>query len=401
MDTASMDGEAVEVIDSDGESDMKEEVEAPDEAELGHQDIIAKAADTAPGPSILHGLVKSRLNEMTRPTRENRTFLHTAAAKTNPPERFPTLIRQVLAFPAGASLMGDKDNDKRTPLYVAISSANRKFLRAATNWPGDSITTKRVRGALEAAEGAASGETTSLHLAVTKQHKITHGILMGIIQMAPKAMFRVQDAAGHTPLHLAVENSRCTGEQLAVVQALIERDPSVLEMTTAKGHSVYQHHVWSCRTAAPNDSGGHSVGRRGAAAGRGPPEKQLDPRGGKPEAGLGLMPRRPELVPREDVRGAAPGFDLRPPETKLTALVMERPGVSGMTVSSPVDSQPLALPTTKPKHIPVQSRGEEAVVEQIKEELKLQSLRVMPCDVASHCLHIGNKNGKTSCISLL
>lgn len=169
-------------------------------------------------------------------------------------------------------------------------------------------------------------------------------------------------------------------------------------MTTNRGHSVYQHHLRSCPSAARKDGGRQSGARRGAALGGAPPHgepaDQPDPRGRKPEVGPGLRPRRPELIPREDVSGPLPGFNFRLTDMTPSIPMMEPTGLPGSGgPSTPAEPQPAA---SKPRQKPAHPRGSEVVAEQIRDELKLQSLRVMPYDVASRCLHLNTNDGMTT-----
>ena len=70
-------------------------------------------------------------------------------------------------------------------------------------------------------------------------------LVVGLIERASEVILAAQDEKGYTPLHRAVEYSRCTALQLKVVRALIKRGDSAFDCRTNKPDqfSVYRCHV--------------------------------------------------------------------------------------------------------------------------------------------------------------
>ncbi len=380
--------EEVEPIFLDAEPDGREDPEVVDNVERRHLDILAKARSlpckTKTEVEAIKDLVTQyKTDIMNTETDEKKTFLHTMAVAPNPTDQIKYLTAHVLANSNGVKLMGKRDNEGKTPLYLAITctNSNRPFLLAATGKPSSDKTIEHVSKALAVGENL-GGESTSLHAAVISQRKITPAILGQIIKMAPEMMFRIQDARGYTPLHLAVAASRCVDSQLEVVRALIARDPSVLEMVSRNGSSVYQYHMLSRKSAIADGSEKPSAGTSGN-----PPRNMNDipvPGGGqKPAAGSGIKPPKPPTT----VNGTGepvPGYLQRKPTFRTKA--------DGETAGSPVLSTPVDPPpdtATARKSTSQQTLTQDSikVADGIMNELKLQSLRIMGCDAVLRCLH--------------
>ncbi|OAA57929.1 intracellular serine protease [Niveomyces insectorum RCEF 264] len=401
--------ETLEEIYPDSD-DGRIEAEDVDESEKRHLEILAEAKFLKPGDvAQFQGLVKRNLEDvMRRKTNENRTFLHVVAGDANPTLHVRWLVAAVLAYPAGVKQMGQEDVDKKTPLYTAITKYNKHFLAAAVGRPSSDTTIKRVGEAL-AIETARPGEATSLHAAVTNQRKISTDVLLRIIKVVPEKTIGIQDASGHTPLHLAVEYSRCaTPQQLSVVQALIARDPSVLAKTTRDGYSVYQYHV-KTRPLVPSLKAEHSVLQHLAkpppsTAERGGPGggRAAQPAGEKPSMRIGMpsiigfeedVPRA-TTTRRHDDGKSAPKHSQADGKPSLAMVTQVDRPPSVPAPRTPVEQQRSAATSGKQVVRRFSAKTVEAYADQIKEELKLQSLRVMPCDVALRCLQTDSENDK-------
>jgi len=385
----------IEVIYEDSDQGGKEEIEDVDEVERKHLEVLAEAKKlSTKNVSEFQGLIKRRLHDvMERRTDDKRTFLHVVAADVSPTVHVRWLVASVLAYQSGVRQMGEVDDEKKTPLYTAITSSNKHFLTAATGRPSSDTTIKRVGDAL-AIEAARSGEKTSLHVAVTNQRKISTELLLKIIQIAPKEIFGVQDESGHTPLHLAVHYSRCMPKQLTVVRELIARNPSVLERTTTSGHSVYQFHMNS-RPSPPAPESGESAVRMAS----GQPSHKASDRVEKPVAGPSIAAQRPNTSKLKDYdREPMPGIERRrsmrkPSLSMVTQVESSNPPSAGTPVElhRPAATN-LSSSTTEARRS--LSKALETSADEVRDELKLQSLRVMPCDVAFRCLLISGEMGK-------
>ncbi|KIW25944.1 uncharacterized protein PV07_09078 [Cladophialophora immunda] len=160
-----------------------------------------------------------------------------------------TLVARMLLHPGGMDLLLKPDDLGNTPLHTAIQRSNRDFLFAVSGIPSLPETVEKVRQTIkEGKDTWAENRTRStfLHDALDSRSLLRDDdLLLAIITLAPDAMLRTTDIGGRTPLHLAVEYSKCTAGRLKIVRELISRDPSVLQLRDIKNHSVYQYHVLS------------------------------------------------------------------------------------------------------------------------------------------------------------
>ncbi|OQU98118.1 hypothetical protein CLAIMM_03946 [Cladophialophora immunda] len=160
-----------------------------------------------------------------------------------------TLVARMLLHPGGMDLLLKPDDLGNTPLHTAIQRSNREFLFAVSGIPSLPETVEKVRQTIkERKDTWAENRTRStfLHDALDSRSLLRDDdLLLAIITLAPDAMLRTTDIGGRTPLHLAVEYSKCTAGRLKIVRELISRDPSVLQLRDIKNHSVYQYHVLS------------------------------------------------------------------------------------------------------------------------------------------------------------
>lgn len=145
--------------------------------------------------------------------------------------------------------MGAKDNSKRTPLTIAIAGRNDMFVRAVckgiTSGVQARISTALTSECMDNRDN--ENVTTCLYAAILRGKSLKPELIMGIIELAPDGLFTVTDSKGRTPLHLAVEYQRCSDEQINVVDKLLVKGPTALNMRTSEHptnrRSVYQHHA--------------------------------------------------------------------------------------------------------------------------------------------------------------
>lgn len=241
------------------------------------------------------------------------------------------LAARMLLQPGGVDLLLAADDLGNTPLHTAIQHNNRNFLLAISGRPSQPETVEKVRQSIERGKDTWALRptgTTFLHDALASKGLLhDNRLLLAIIALAPDAMLCAQDIKGRTPLHMAVEYSKCTALRLEIVRELISRDSSVLLKRDNRSLSVYQYHVLS-------KPGSHN--------------------------NLEVTDRSRLLSSSLEGRAVEPGS---PAPSLASSMTRGTPNVTDETAK------------------------------RIKDELILESMRVMSCDVAHRCLNLPNKNG--------
>ncbi|OAL39155.1 hypothetical protein AYO20_01473 [Fonsecaea nubica] len=163
------------------------------------------------------------------------------------------LVARMLLHPGGMNLLVERDGESNTPLHTAIQRSNHDFLCAVSGEPRLPLTVKNVRQTIEKGKAtwvAIWMRNTFLHDALYSRSLLADNkLLLAIISLAPDDMLLAQDIHGRTPLHLAVEYSKCTPGRLEIVRELISRRRSVLQKKDFTGHSPHQYHVLSIQAS--------------------------------------------------------------------------------------------------------------------------------------------------------
>ena len=158
------------------------------------------------------------------------------------------LVRLLLREFPGLSKATDEDG--KTALHVALSSKNMHIAQAIVDAlaANDEIfSTRDEKG------------THCVHLALMMAH-IPNALILDLIRKAPKTAFRERDRQDLTPLHHAVHYSRCTTERLEIIEELLRKDDSVLDILSSQRLSPYQYHLETARQFTKERS---AVGRQG------------------------------------------------------------------------------------------------------------------------------------------
>lgn len=163
------------------------------------------------------------------------------------------LVARMLLQHGGMDMLMAADDNNNTPMHTAIQVIDRNFLLAVSGPPSQPETIQKVRQTFKRGRDLWALHptgTTFLHAALASRGlRNDNKLLLAMIALAPDAILRASDIKGRTPLHLAVENSKCTAGRFDIIQELISRNPSVLVNRDKKTLSVYQHFV-----ASHNDS---------------------------------------------------------------------------------------------------------------------------------------------------
>ncbi|KAJ5544315.1 hypothetical protein N7513_007126 [Penicillium frequentans] len=145
-------------------------------------------------------------------------------------------------------LMGQVDDQNRTPLSLAITERNELFIRAygAVNTPYWENIREELKKECKYEPSSAFPPVTCLHLAMLSD--ISSQSRQIIIDRAPVEMILMRNSAGLTPLHLAVDFDRCSPEQVEVVRRLLGHELAMEALTKktlmplVPQFSVYQFH---------------------------------------------------------------------------------------------------------------------------------------------------------------
>ncbi|TLS24928.1 hypothetical protein PpBr36_08863, partial [Pyricularia pennisetigena] len=141
-------------------------------------------------------------------------------------------------------LMGVLDDRKLSPLSLAISVGNIKFSWAVCvrmNSAKKEIIGEALKSECE--ERDMDAGVTCLHRAISSG--LMPRLIQELIKFVPHSMFSAADSRGRTPLHLAVEYSKGSPDQVAIVQLMLERGPAALKCRTTHALgmcSAYQYH---------------------------------------------------------------------------------------------------------------------------------------------------------------
>lgn len=166
------------------------------------------------------------------------------------------LVARMLLQKGGMDMLLAVDANNNTPIHTALTENGHSFLIAISGAPSQPETIEKVRQTLEKNKSTWAHhqtKSTFLHAAVTSRVvQNDNGLLLAIIALAPDAMLRAADINGCTPLHLAVEHSRCTAGRFDIISELVSRDPSVLMKRDKDQMSVYQHFVCSKPATTPD-----------------------------------------------------------------------------------------------------------------------------------------------------
>ncbi|KAI0968531.1 hypothetical protein F4678DRAFT_192806 [Xylaria arbuscula] len=164
-----------------------------------------------------------------KPPEKVDNVLHFMAGKRVPS---PFLIRFMLDN--HKDRMDDKDNAQRRPLTLAIESNQEDFIRTVLDSEYDDRALERILGLKSSDAG------NGIHKAI--RNISSPKLIIDLINKVSNDVLKDTDGEGCTPLHRAVEYTRCTEAQVDVVKALLERGDLALDERNKAGLSVYQHH---------------------------------------------------------------------------------------------------------------------------------------------------------------
>lgn len=160
----------------------------------------------------------------------NQTLLHIIAETIGHKSLTRCIVRK------DKKLLDHKDDSGRTALHIAIVKKNYDFLEVVLQEITNLDPLLRMR---------CEHARNCIHTAI--YHGLNEKTTLSLISGASETTLCAADQDGLTPLHLAVEYSRSSEAQLAVVQALLVRGNGALDKftTNPKDLSVYEYHEYT------------------------------------------------------------------------------------------------------------------------------------------------------------
>lgn len=329
---------------------------------------------------------RSRFEDWSKTTKSGRNFLHVLAYSDRSSGASPPWLI-VMAIHSNPKDIGLLDDSNRTPLTVAIASANHTFLRtfiiiAQSKLIDTQSKLVDIKKALEtecAERDTNDKDVTCLHAAI--HYNVRSDFTKSIIQIVPDNTFRMQDSKGRTPLHLAVEYEKCTPSQVGLVTELLDRGPRALEIkmkdSLGRYRSVYQHHEITRRQKK-------TLRQRGFSELKPALDKKRDESGGelleneKKKATI----KAPDLLKKDNHRKPEPGRS----SIKRQESIMISP-----------TSQESKMPQVRPQPaLDMQLEERNSSADKIKEQLKLRYLRKEMPNEALRCLQLQDERGTLS-----
>lgn len=147
------------------------------------------------------------------------------------------------------SLLRVKEDSGFTPLHTAIQSRNRRMVKWICAAHDNVDEVLRQRGA--------KLKRNCIHLAIECAKSGNDSTARNLVAYASAGTLIAKDERGNTPLHLAVEYSRCLEGQIELVKAILEKtdcstqfDPQVDNDLNNMENSPYRHHLDTAKAAA-------------------------------------------------------------------------------------------------------------------------------------------------------
>jgi ankyrin repeat protein len=178
----------------------------------------------------------SYLDQKTTGDGDHNTLLHMLVeeAKDKVFDTYQRLVGLLLArYP---QLLGEKDSNEKTPLYIAISKKRDKLVRFMCDAHPKIDTVLSI---------ACYHSENCLHVAIRRN--VSPKLAIFLIEKAGEGTLCAKDDKGNTPLNLAVDYDRATEAQLEIVEALVlQCDKAMDERTNAPNYfSPYRYHEYT------------------------------------------------------------------------------------------------------------------------------------------------------------
>jgi hypothetical protein len=183
----------------------------------------------------------SYLSQKTTGDGDHNTLLHLLIedAKDKAIDRYQPLVKRLIdLYP---DLLGEKDSNEKTPLYLAIYKKRDKLVRAMCDAHPNIDAILNI---------PCSHSENCLHVAIRRN--VSPKLAIFLIKHASEDTLCAKDDKGNTPLHLAVDYERCTDEQREIVETLIDRCNKAMDERTNEptSFSPYRYHEYTRAKAA-------------------------------------------------------------------------------------------------------------------------------------------------------
>jgi ankyrin repeat protein len=225
-------------LEASSDEDDEEEVSAKKRFEEITHDLKSGQLDLRNEGKLKEFAIEnaSYLDQKTTGDGDHNTLLHMLVedSKDKVFDTYQPLVKLLLE--RHPQLLGEKDSNEKTPLYIAISKKRDKLVRFMCDSHANIDSILSI---------PCYHSENCLHVAIRRN--VSPKLAIFLIQRAGEGTLCAKDDKGNTPLNLAVDYERSTEAQLEIVEALIERcDKAIDERTNAPNFfSPYRYHEYT------------------------------------------------------------------------------------------------------------------------------------------------------------
>lgn len=225
-------------LEPSSDEDDEEEVSAKKRFEEITRDLKSGQLDLRDEARLREFTIEnaSYLDQKTTGDGDHNTLLHMLVedAKDKVFDTYQPLVKLLLE--RHPQLLGEKDSNEKTPLYIAISKKRDKLVRFMCDAHAHIDTVLSI---------PCYHSENCLHVAIRRN--VSPKLAIFLVQKAGEGTLCAKDDKGNTPLNLAVDYERCTDAQLEVVEALILRCDKAMDERTNEPNlfSPYRYHEYT------------------------------------------------------------------------------------------------------------------------------------------------------------
>ncbi|KAI9667432.1 MAG: hypothetical protein M1821_000247 [Bathelium mastoideum] len=194
-------------VPNDDHFDLK-----PTDVEKEHRDIIANApSEGLKDPETKQQFLDSKRKYLEAKGTKNRSILHALVEDMNDDKYRDHLSLLNLIVNELPDLLSEKDDDDGTPLHIAVTREQSQVAKELCRVRDDWLRTPR------------RNRDTCLQLALQKNLDCVEFMIKRLMEMGRAGeVLCIEGAEGNTPLHTAVEFTRCQKKQVSIVELLLE-----------------------------------------------------------------------------------------------------------------------------------------------------------------------------------
>lgn len=196
-------------------------------AENKNDDRIMVESRNLADPEDLKIFMSENYSYLAKKSTRNMNLLHfiAEAEKKELPRasKMKHFITELVRLPE--DLLQQRDDNEKTPLFCAVTNRHHKLVKVMCQ------AHREIKRILKIPKSI-TNSTNCIHQAIIKKASSNDDDLVKfLIDKADSDTLCAYDENGLTPLHLAVEYSRCDEAQVQVVQALVEKCDAALDRT--------------------------------------------------------------------------------------------------------------------------------------------------------------------------